>query len=288
MKVLLVRTNISLDTRSYSFNYTPTASALRLPFHLTAAGHFFALPDYYTERQELNEYILFYSMRGSGRMTVCGETFQIARDQLFFLNCMDHHFYQTEGDEIWEFCYIQFSGPCAREYYDLFHESGVKPLEAVHKEYMMQKFQDILKIPGMNTRVPNLKISNLISDILTSMILEKGYIPDQKQYDRYKQDMTYAISYIENHFDQNIKLEEIADFLHISKYYFIKIFKNYTGTTPYEYLINFRINTSKELLKSTQLSMDEVANRVGYPDASSFIRSFKKTVGLTPSKYRRL
>ena len=192
MKVLLVRTNISLDARSYSFNYTPTASALRLPFHLTAAG-------------------------------VCGETFQIARDQLFFLNCMDHHFYQTEGDEIWEFCYIQFSGPCVREYYDLFHESGVKPLEAVHKEYMMQKFQDILKIPGMNTRMPNLKISNLISDILTSMILEKCYIPDQKQYDRYKQDMTYAISYIENHFDQNVKLEEIADFLHISKYYFIKI-----------------------------------------------------------------
>ena len=285
---MLIKTNLSLDARSRSFNYTPTSGALRLPFYLTAAGHFFAGPDYYTERRDLNEYIVFYTLNGAGSITVCGETHQISKDQLFFLNCMDHHFYGTAGDEIWEFCYIQFSGPCVQEYYDLFHENGVKPLDAVHKEYMMQKFEDILKIPGTNTRVPNIKLSNLISDIVTSLILEKGYIPDQQQYDRYKKDIAYAISYIESHFDRNIKIEEIASLLHISKYYFIKIFKNYIGITPYEYLINFRINTSKELLKSTQLSMDEIANRIGYPDASSFIRSFRKTVGLTPLKYRRL
>ncbi|MGI6269687.1 MAG: AraC family transcriptional regulator [Candidatus Howiella sp.] len=285
---MLIKTNISLDARSYSFNYTPTASALRLPFYLTAAGHFFARPDYYTERHDLNEYIVFFSLHGSGSITVRGETHRLGENQLFFLDCTDHHFYRTEGDRTWEFCYIQFSGPCVREYYDLFHENGVKPLDAINKDYMMQKFEDILKIPGTNTRVPNIKLSNLISDIMTSLILERGYIPDQKQYDLYKKDIACAIAYMEAHFDQNVKVEEIAQLLHISKYYFIKIFKSYTGITPYEYLINFRINTSKELLKSTQLSMDEIADRVGYPDASSFIRSFKKAVGTTPLKYRRL
>ena len=285
---MLIKINMLLSENSYSINYTPTASALRLPFYLTAAGHFYAKPGYYTERRDLNEYIIFLSLKGTGEITVRGHTYRLSENQMFFLNCMDHHYYGTSGENDWEFCYIQFSGCCVGEYYDLFNENGISPLSIVNKEYMIQYFEDILKIPGSNTRSPNIKISNLISGVMTNLILEKGYIPDQKQYDRYKKDTAYAVNYIETHFDQNIKIEEIAELLHVSKYYFIKIFKNYTGITPYEYLINYRINTSKELLKSTDQSINEIAEKVGYPDASSFIRSFKSTVGLTPLKYRRL
>ncbi len=285
---MLIQTNISLDKRSYSFNYTPSTSALRLPFYLTAAGHFFAMPDYYTERQGLKEYILFFSRCGSGSITVEDSTCRLAENQLFLLDCTAHHFYHTEGDGIWEFYYIQFSGPCVGEYYNLFHENGIKPLQTVDKESMLQSFEDILQIPGSNTRVPNIKISNLISNIMTRLIVEKGYIPDQKQYDRYKQDVTRAIAFLEQNFSHNIQVEEIAALLHISKYYFIKIFKNFTGTTPYEYLINLRINTAKELLKGTALPIETIAEQVGYPDASSFSRSFKKKTGSTPLQYRRL
>lgn len=285
---MLIKAVMSLDEQSYSFNYTPTESARRLPFFLTAAGHFYAKPDYYTERRDLNEYILFFSLHGEGSVTVKGETHRLCQNQLFILDCTDHHFYRTEGDEIWEFCYIQFSGACVREYYDLFHENGAKPLYTVNREYTAKKFEDILKIPGSGTRAPNIKIAGLISDILTSLILEKGYIHDHNLYERYKSDIGRAQDYIINNYNQSIKISDIADMLHISKYYFIKIFKNYTGTTPYEFLINYRINTSKELLKSTEMPVTEIAESVGFPDSSSFIRSFKKTTGLTPLQYRKL
>jgi len=58
------------------------------------------------------------------------------------------------------------------------------------------------------------------------------------------------------------------------------------GTSPYEYLINFRINKSKTLLKETSLTVNEISVMVGYNEVTNFIRDFKKYLGTTPLKYR--
>jgi AraC-like DNA-binding protein len=66
----------------------------------------------------------------------------------------------------------------------------------------------------------------------------------------------------------------------------IRIFNKHVGTSPYEYLINFRINKSKTLLKETSLTVNEISVMVGYNEVTNFIRDFKKYLGTTPLKYR--
>ena len=78
----------------------------------------------------------------------------------------------------------------------------------------------------------------------------------------------------------------IAD-IPLSKYHFIRVFKRIMGTTPYNYLTNYRINNAKILLKTTDLSVYEIAERCGFSDTSNFIVQFKKHTGQKPLEYRR-
>ena len=73
----------------------------------------------------------------------------------------------------------------------------------------------------------------------------------------------------------------------MSKYHLSRIFKKYTGFSPYEYLLNERLTQGKTLLQNTRLSVEEIAQRVGFNSASHFIRMFRKYEGLTPLQFRK-
>ena len=72
----------------------------------------------------------------------------------------------------------------------------------------------------------------------------------------------------------------------MSKYHLSRIFKKYTGFSPYEYLLNERL-TQENPLQNTRLSVEEIAQRVGFNSASHFIRMFRKYEGLTPLQFRK-
>ena len=69
--------------------------------------------------------------------------------------------------------------------------------------------------------------------------------------------------------------------------WFIKKFKEVTGVTPIQYLLNIRLTTAKELLKSKKYNVSEVATAVGYENILYFSRIFTKHIGISPSKYKK-
>ena len=98
-----------------------------------------------------------------------------------------------------------------------------------------------------------------------------------------------ALSYIENHFSENISLDDLARTAGFNKRYFCKIFKSLTTKTPIEYLNLYRINIAKKmLLDNSTISVSEVAYACGYNDSAYFIRIFKKTLNTTPAKFQSL
>ena len=78
----------------------------------------------------------------------------------------------------------------------------------------------------------------------------------------------------------------LADQFSINKFHFHRMFKKYLGTTPNEYLITIRINKAKELLRATNLQINQIAPRVGIENVSHFINTFKKSEGMTPLEFR--
>ncbi|MCM3172640.1 AraC family transcriptional regulator [Paenibacillus sp. MER 99-2] len=95
-----------------------------------------------------------------------------------------------------------------------------------------------------------------------------------------------VLRYISGHFREQLSLDTLAESLNYSPQYLSRKFKEQTGVTPTEYIIQMRMNEAQNLLVSTEATLNEIATYVGYPDPFYFNRAFKKEMGTTPGKFR--
>ena len=98
---------------------------------------------------------------------------------------------------------------------------------------------------------------------------------------------TVVVRRAEQHFREEIELDEISKRLFVSTAHMIRTFKKQTGVTPYQYIIKYRLLSSEQLLKFSDLSIEEIASQVGFSSSSHFISNFRKQYGITPKAYRR-
>ena len=97
----------------------------------------------------------------------------------------------------------------------------------------------------------------------------------------------YIKSYMDNNYHEDIKLEDLSALAYMNKFHLISEFKQSYRITPIEYLILKRIEVAKNLLISTNHTMEEISAIVGFNSQSYFNQVFKKKVGETPSQFRR-
>lgn len=95
-----------------------------------------------------------------------------------------------------------------------------------------------------------------------------------------------AFQYVEEHYAEGIRLEDVAGVVKLNTHYFSHRFSQEMGMTFLEYVTQVRIRVSMELMKRHQLSAEEVASRVGYPNSNYFVKVFKKVTGMTVSEFR--
>jgi len=95
-----------------------------------------------------------------------------------------------------------------------------------------------------------------------------------------------VLDYINDHLDQEIKLADLAMLLGISQFHFSHLFKQSTGTTPYQYLLQQRIERAKQLLKQSDRSIVEIALMCGFNSHSHLSKQFRQLTGATPKAYR--
>lgn len=95
-----------------------------------------------------------------------------------------------------------------------------------------------------------------------------------------------SISYMENHYTEDISIDVLAEISHYSSRHFTRIFSETYNTTPLNYILSLRINKACSLLKENQLTISDIAFQCGFSDNNYFSRIFKKRIGLTPKQFR--
>lgn len=97
----------------------------------------------------------------------------------------------------------------------------------------------------------------------------------------------FVMEYVEERFGEDLSLDAIAGKLGITGPYLSTYFKEKTGTNLSDYILTVRINKASQMLRDTDLLIQEIASLVGYYTVASFNRVFKRYTGLTPSEFRR-
>jgi AraC-like DNA-binding protein len=96
-----------------------------------------------------------------------------------------------------------------------------------------------------------------------------------------------AERYLREHFHERIDLARLARVVHVSPFHLHRSFKQATGTTPHEYLLDLRLRRSRELLARTELAVVDIATSVGFRSSSHFANTFKRRFRTTPLEFRR-
>lgn len=112
-------------------------------------------------------------------------------------------------------------------------------------------------------------------------------ISQSKQHE-YINKFLNVCNYINDHYAEDIDADTLAGIAGFSRFHFSRLFKQYTGSTYYEYLTKKRIEMAERYLISPELSITEVAMRSGFNSLSTFNRVFKSALGCTPSEYKGL
>ena len=134
-----------------------------------------------------------------------------------------------------------------------------------------------------------IKLKGLLMEFL--VLFSRSFQEQCNKYEageyRYTQYMYKALEYIEEYYTESILVEEIAAFIGLSTDYFSRMFKQYTGLTPVEYIRYIRLAKAAELLQQPDISIADVAMKVGFEDQGYFSRQFKQVIGVSPSTFQR-
>ena len=97
-----------------------------------------------------------------------------------------------------------------------------------------------------------------------------------------------VIGYMKTHLEEPLNLDHFAQVAAISKFHFVKVFEETTGTTPYHFLACLRIQRAKERLLHSKASITEICMEVGYASLGSFSQTFSELVGVSPKEFRAM
>lgn len=131
-------------------------------------------------------------------------------------------------------------------------------------------------------------LRSLILQLLTILGRKFGKNHSAEKIDMKRNEILKAIEYIHQNYEKNISLDAVSQFVNYSSSYFSTLFKSVTSRNFSEYLTNYRIKKSMELLKNTDMRVIDIASRVGFENVTNFNRVFKKLIGISPVRYRKL
>lgn len=104
---------------------------------------------------------------------------------------------------------------------------------------------------------------------------------------RIRQGLNNSVEYMEKHYSDTIRLEDLANIAGLSRSQYIRIFRKLYTATPFDYLINIRIDCAQNMLLTTNRSITDIAFTCGFNDSSYFSRQFRKRTGISPNEFRK-
>ena len=235
----------------------------------------------------LKNAVIHYVTKGYGTFKFNGKVFNLKQGDIFILLKGMQVEYVASIDDPWEYYWIGFSGSNANEYLNRTSITNSCVANCEENSKIPQIILNMCEISKTYnpSRSDDILLLKELYSLLYALIEEfpKPFEYKDKELHTYIQD---ALNFINSNYMHSITVQEIADYVNLSRSYLYKMFIKNLGISPQRYLINLRMYKATLLLKSTKLPIGEVANSVGYSDSLLFSKTFSKHFSMSPLNYR--
>lgn len=279
-------TEQTISDKSTWITLTPTPITQTFPFYVTEAGVFYAYRDYSVKRNLHESYMLLYTHSGEGIVSTGNITVSLPQGHAVIINCRVPHEYFSKS-ESWKFSWIHFNGSGIEALHDiLYPDNAVRTVEIKHRLIFENNIESLLKKTQKSDVESTIEMSAQMHELINFIYSSSLEYDEDNRKKESADDIKAVINFIEENYKNPISVDDMVDIIHISKYHFIRRFRRIMGITPYHYLTNHRITVAKTLLRSTNKTVAEIAEKCGFSDTSNFITQFKKQTGQKPLEYR--
>lgn len=254
----------------------------------------------YTENEPLssfgphirNHYLFHYVISGCGTLRAhdskgVDHEYHIRSGQGFLIVPGQITTYMADEYHPWEYTWVEFDGMHVKEALMTSGLSADNPIYRSADKYYTSKMKDTMLYMAWH---PDETIFNLMSNLylfLDCLLRSSASrtVPTSSNMSKYY--LEWAFSYIDQNFQNDISVADIAKSCKIHRNYLGRIFREQLGTSPQEFLITYRMNKAVQLLNTTKLCIKDIGNAVGYPNQLHFSRAFKNVYGKSPSQWRK-
>ncbi len=259
-----------------------------LDMYLTTCGIQNCVAGHHFGPGKRDSYILHFVSDGKGTFKCDGVTYELSRGDVFLVKPDTEVYYIADENNPWSYMWVGFNGIKALSYLEAAGLEGkAVTTKCSNTPIIFSCIQQMIMYRQL-TLANELRRESALLQIFSVMMEEyKGTLPKEERYDYpYQIYVEQAVDYIQRNFKSNIKVSDLASYIGIDRSYLTNIFKNVMKMSPQEYLIKYRMELAKDLLKNSDKKIGDIAEKIGYYDQLSFSKMFKKVEGISPTEYR--
>ncbi|MDD2957310.1 MAG: AraC family transcriptional regulator [Lachnospiraceae bacterium] len=270
-----------ISDTSVRYIHAPSVTAQQTFFCALYGGHYQCDSTYRLARSNFNNFLLFHVLDGSGYLEAEQKKYTFRQGDTVFIDCDKPHVYGTSSSL--DFLWIHFNGATSRQYFEL-AQARENPIFHIKEQMQISScLQKVLDCMKNGAAEHEALTSRYLVQILTYVLTSRS---DQKGTSAKASTVEEIQTYINQNLKQPLTIEDMSSRASLSPYHFIRVFKQETGYTPHEYILNARIHAARLYLKSPNMSVKEIGYLCGFSSESSFCTTFKNLTGTTPSAYR--
>lgn len=251
------------------------------PIMVNCAGRIVANKPFVTDNVEGRaDYYLIYVECGELEIAWNGGICTARSGSVIIFPPHYHYQYTFYGEHTLSYLWAHFTGSYAERFLG---ECGFGSLPCIfHSEpdiKIVSRFDKLFDTFASHERLQRQKLACSLEEIL--LRIASGLNGRERSIS-----LAGSLGYIHAFYSRELRIPELAKMESLSNSRYITVFKKHMGMAPSDYVINLRINVACDLLKSSDMSIKEIAASVGYDNAHFFSKLFKKKTGVSPKAYR--
>ena len=239
--------------------------------------------EHFVRKEGYKQPQIIYCTKGSGTLILDGKSYIIKASMGFFLPAnYPHEYYPNE--EIWNTHWIIPGGNSAEQIMKHFGFDKARVFEISEIKTLEHHFRKMHEAIRDDSIFGNYRAAGYLYDFLIELYRVTSSAATRKIT---SSAVLKALDYINANYSSSITMEQLCKESGVSEQHLCRLFRSALGSRPMEYVAKRRIQTAKELLNSSDYSVDEISERVGFCSGSYFCKLFKRYEGMTPTEFRR-